>query len=153
MDGIEFACACCGVRVSICRACWRGQRYCSLACQIASRRFSQRVRQSRYAKSDKGRFSQQRRSRRWRRHKKFATDASSTPEPPVLNTKSQMTPGCCRFCGCRIYHPVMRQEFGAAISFSPFADKSRAFRARYFPRRDSFQRSAFSYQLDSKAEN
>lgn len=62
---ISLECAECGQSFSVCRACWRGQRYCGDACRLTAKLKCSRERQKKYAKTEKGlefgRIRQQRR--------------------------------------------------------------------------------------------
>jgi hypothetical protein len=65
LDAITFSCAECGQELSICKSCWRGQKYCGEFCRIKARRKQRCEIQKRYSSTDRGlesgRIRQQRR--------------------------------------------------------------------------------------------
>lgn len=52
---VEFTCVCCGKVISICRSCWRGQKYCSPVCAKEAHVKRHRENQKRYRLTDQGR--------------------------------------------------------------------------------------------------
>lgn len=48
-------CRCCGLIFGLCAHCYRGHRYCSEECRIASQRESHRKAQKKYRNTEKGR--------------------------------------------------------------------------------------------------
>jgi hypothetical protein len=65
--GIDVTCRCCGVLFFICRACWRGQTYCSCACRQKSSDAGRRAAGRRYQDGDAGRRRHTERQRRYLR--------------------------------------------------------------------------------------
>jgi len=65
LDAITFCCSECGQELSICRSCWRGQKYCGETCRVSARRKQRRQIQKKYSGTDRGlesgRIRQQRR--------------------------------------------------------------------------------------------
>ena len=64
VEGITLKCCACGVAFSICRSCWRGQKYCTPVCAKKSEILKNRMHQQTYAKTDKGLESGRLRQRR-----------------------------------------------------------------------------------------
>jgi hypothetical protein len=69
VEGITLKCLVCGVDFSICRSCWRGQKYCSKICSKESELIKNRIHQKTYSNSDKGLANGRLRQRR--RYKKL----------------------------------------------------------------------------------
>jgi hypothetical protein len=123
MDGIRFACWHCGIAVVICRGCWRGQKYCSLECRHQSQLQLQRTRQARYAITEKGKKSQQLRSRRYRL-KNFATDASTQEKSILVKEIHSYRDGRCRICGRRVVQAIDIRFIGHQFSLRRLAHDS-----------------------------
>jgi len=68
----EICCRWCGFFFTVCRPCWRGQRYCGDACRLAAKRHNHSKAQRKYRSTEKGkrshRLSENR--RRYRLNKK-----------------------------------------------------------------------------------
>lgn len=120
MDGISFGCLCCGGQVLLCRACWRGQRYCSPHCTRLAMHSGHRQRQSKYSRTAKGRESQRRRDRR-QRLKKTATDAGTKNERATLKVILPRRQGQCWSCGKEVKDPLMWQMVKARLSLRRLA--------------------------------
>jgi hypothetical protein len=76
----------------VCSHCYRGQRYCSLACRVASRFEQLRAARRRYRQSPEGREDGRDRQRNYRRRQADLARASSektvmdqTPNPPLTS--------------------------------------------------------------------
>jgi hypothetical protein len=83
----------CGARFFLCRACDRGQRYCSAACRVQARTQQLRRARQRHQRSRAGRFDHRDRQRAYRRRLAVrrhatvttsATVAAATPPTPPL---------------------------------------------------------------------
>lgn len=66
MDLYEQVCRWCNAAFVICKACFRGQRYCSAACQQASRQKQLEAARRRYESGSRGRQSNRARQGRFR---------------------------------------------------------------------------------------
>ena len=120
-DGVEFYCHFCSCLVVICRACWRGQRYCGSECSLQAARDSHRRSQSRYARSALGRASQLRRSRS-HRLKKNATDGGTNPPPVIVKPPRSLAQDCCWFCGKKVEKRFVFLTRSASFSLRRVAD-------------------------------
>jgi hypothetical protein len=83
----------CGARFFLCRACDRGQRYCSAACRAQARAQQRRAARQRHQRSRAGRLDHRDRQRAYRRRLAVrrhatvttaATAAAATPPTPPL---------------------------------------------------------------------
>jgi len=83
---IQFVCRCCGTFFNICRACFRGQAYCSEECRISRQRQLNREAQKRYRQTEKGKKSHQEaeKQRRIRRRSKNVDDETSTMKSDIV---------------------------------------------------------------------
>lgn len=115
---IQFVCRCCGAIFNICRACFRGQAYCSEKCRISRQRQLHREAQKKYRQTEKGKkFHQEaERQRRIRRKSKNVDDETSTMKSDIVcclseyiieslkklifsTLNSAEETGTCHFCG------------------------------------------------------
>lgn len=65
-EGLEFVCQHCGCSVTICKSCWRNQKYCSAECSRQAYLKRHRENQKKYNKTVKGNESHKERQRRYR---------------------------------------------------------------------------------------
>lgn len=103
MYGVQVSCAICNKDFSICRKCWRGQKYCSKACSKEARRRSRIKSQEKYRKSRKGRLKQSEYQNKFRSkedEEKIVSDHSSKVEPDQIKRAQDLT--ICICCGSRI---------------------------------------------------
>jgi len=118
----KIICRRCGQIFHSCQHCWRGQAYCSDACQRAAQSESHRKSQQKYRQTQKGkeRHRQAERRRRLRQNKKTMDDASSTPDidHATVCPESIIYPPYCHFCG----------KTGSIVDHFP----RRGYRGRYF---------------------
>lgn len=125
---IQNHCRWCGLIFCICRACFRGQAYCSDPCRIAGKRKNHCEAQRRYRQTDKGKKARREAENR-RRHdlsknnQKNMDDASSTVMPAwVMKLLCRLwsrifhvtNSSYCHFCGCegRILDRFPRRGYG-----------------------------------------
>lgn len=66
---LQIFCACCGVVFGVCKACYKGHKYCCGECRKAGCRHAHRKAQATYRRTDKGR-KQHRQAEAMRRRKK-----------------------------------------------------------------------------------
>lgn len=102
MDGVQLKCAHCGSVFTLCRHCWRGNRYCGKVCASEAKVRSHRVSQRRYTKTVRGRESHRRRQRTYRKRRLRKTETDPSPEEIVLPIKPAASSDCCRCCGHRL---------------------------------------------------
>ena len=80
----DYSCGRCGARVTICRSCDRGNRYCSPACSRAARIESLKGAAHRFALSPAGRAGNRRRQREYRaRVREGAARTAVSPRAPA----------------------------------------------------------------------
>ena len=79
----------CGARFFVCRACDRGQRYCSAACRAQARTQQQRNARQRHQRSRAGRLDHRDRQRAYRRRRAVRRHAAVTSSAATLPTSSQ----------------------------------------------------------------
>jgi hypothetical protein len=84
-----FSCGWCGEEVSICRACDRGQRYCTRLCSQAARRTSVREAGRRYAQKEVGRLGNARRQREHYHRQRLENQDSVVEAAGVLDPQNQ----------------------------------------------------------------
>lgn len=110
--GIDVTCRACGEVFFVCRACWRGQAYCSSLCRERGRRASVRAAGRRYQQSEEGRVHHRERQDRYRGAQTQSVSARVTHQgtaarrAPVDGAASNgsLRPALlgCRLCGCVI---------------------------------------------------
>lgn len=103
MYGVQVSCLICNKNFSICRKCWRGQKYCSKVCSKEARRRSRVKSQEKYRKSRNGKLKQskyQNNFRSKRNEEKIVSDHSSKVELDRIKRTPDLT--ICIFCGSRI---------------------------------------------------
>ncbi len=103
MHGVQVSCSICNKDFSICRKCWRGQKYCSKACSKEARRCNRIKSQEKYRKSRNGKFKQSKHQNNFRSKKdeeKIVSDHSSKVEPDQIKRLPDLT--ICICCGSRI---------------------------------------------------
>ena len=93
-EGISIHCPHCGNIFSICKKCWRGQRYCSLSCRKTARKNNLKKYQKKYLSTDKGKHSNNVRQKRFKKKQISVTHHSSKVEKhalffPRIKTKSK----------------------------------------------------------------
>jgi len=125
---IQIHCRWCGLIFCICRACFRGQVYCSVPCRLAQKQRSHCEAQRRYRRTQKGKKTH-RESENRRRHglsennQKNMDDPSSTVLPawvmgslcrPWSRTFHMKNGPFCLFCGRegRIVDQFPRRGYG-----------------------------------------
>jgi len=125
---VQIRCRWCELVFCICRACFRGQTYCSDPCRVAGKRKNHCAAQRRYRQTDKGkknhREAENRRRHGWsQKGEKNMDDPSSTALPAwvmeVLRSlwsrifHLQNSPYCL-FCGCdgQIVDQFPRRGYG-----------------------------------------
>jgi len=111
---IQIQCRWCGLIFCVCRACFRGQAYCSEPCRVAGKRRNHGEAQRRYRRTDKGKKAHREAENR-RRHglsetnQKNMDDPSSTVRPAwgigalctFRSRRFQLRDSPrCLFCGC-----------------------------------------------------
>ncbi len=103
MHGVQVSCSICNKDFSICRKCWRGQKYCSKTCSKEARRRCRIKSQGKYRKSRNGKFKQSKHQNNFRSNKdeeKIVSDHSSKVESYQIKTTPDLT--ICIGCGSRI---------------------------------------------------
>ena len=87
----------CGVRFFLCRACDRGQRYCSAACRAQARAQQRRAARQRHQRSHAGRLDHRDRQRAYRRrlavrhHTAVTTPTSEITATPPTSPSENVT--------------------------------------------------------------
>lgn len=76
----------CGARFFLCRACDRGQRYCSAACRRRARTLQRRAARQRHQRSPAGRLDHRDRQRAYRRRLAVRRHTGSEVPPPHTAT-------------------------------------------------------------------
>jgi hypothetical protein len=83
----RFCCAAaCGARFFVCRACDRGQRYCSAACRAQARAQQRRTARQRHQRSVAGRLDHRDRQRAYRRRLAVRSHLSVSLSVPTPDT-------------------------------------------------------------------
>ncbi len=80
---LQINCACCFQIFTVCRSCFRRQRYCSKLCSQKAKKLNNRQSNNRYRKTRKGQFNQANRQKTYRNKKKVTDHTSSNPVPNV----------------------------------------------------------------------
>ena len=75
-------CRHCGEHFTLCRSCWRGQRYCTPTCQQEGYRLRRKAATKRYETSPTGRHHHSERQRRYRRRHRNCIDQQNTVTHP-----------------------------------------------------------------------
>jgi hypothetical protein len=122
--GIKITCPGCTIRFSVCRPCWRGHWYCSVACSGEARARTRRRSNKQYRSSSQGRLAQQRAQRRYRQHLrqlKSVRDHSSKKSKTSLKdfpvhqlpreVKSESSCFRCRSCGKEVLFFIDGRRF------------------------------------------
>ena len=110
---LQIRCGWCHLIFHVCRACWRGQRYCCDPCRLAAKRKQRREAQRRYRQTPKGKKNHcyaenRRRHGLSKKNRKKMDDATTTRLPAwcmglllVIGKRilPVQTTTCCHFCG------------------------------------------------------
>jgi len=70
-EAVEFCCARCGLKVQICRSCWRNQKYCSKECSSQTKLERHRQNQKVYRMTPSGQENHKAHQRAYREQKKI----------------------------------------------------------------------------------
>ncbi len=122
----HFVCRNCNLATVICRACYRGHRYCSIECSKAGRAFSQKRAGQRFARTSAGRHGNARRQAAFRnrarckkKNPQIVTHHPSSPLRPVRKLLSRLIrplrrrffeQDCCFVCGSQCVTGIFKRE-------------------------------------------
>lgn len=126
MIGFKIICACCGRYFVVCKACYRGQVYCSEECRISGYREKNRLRKKKYRKTSAGRKKHQEDEKKRRQRKKQGKEPKSKPNRIVkscvcfmMRIKSLFKSfdplshkGTCSECECQIDRIIDSADMG-----------------------------------------
>jgi hypothetical protein len=111
---LEEKCRTCGRVFYICRACYRGQVYCSHLCRCKGYRENQRRARKKYRSSQKGKLNRRIAARRYRlkefyksqtnlKSKRYQLEIKSRPLSTIKIPNAKDSIPTCQFCGRKGY--------------------------------------------------
>lgn len=111
MEGVQVCCGICGHNFSVCRKCWRGQKYCSKLCSKEARHRLRIKVQAKYRKSQKGKLKQSNHQNKYRAQKKkekIVSDHSSKVEPAMVRSIPDIK--VCNYCGFEVSEVLLNKS-------------------------------------------